>query len=341
MLLAILTVMAIGFVFEKGILKPLRRRSIDTVMLSMIGLSMFMQNIAMLIWSPVPESINSPLTMTTITLGGLYFLPQRILVICFAILLVLLTHLLLNAADTMPGGGAITLDISETTESGRHFVVLRIRDTGRGMDKELLGRVLHPFFTARKTLASAHGLGLSVAQTAIHGWGGRIDIRSHPGHGTRLRLLLPRADVTPAKEPKAKPPEEAGGETILFVDDDAELVATMKTALREAGYRVLDATSGDNSIAIYTKQADQINLCIVDVVMPETDGKRVLEEILRIDPTAAIIMSSGFSREYVRGYLDRGAWAFIQKPYDRTQLLTVIRRVLDQKTARQKATAEP
>jgi branched-chain amino acid transport system permease protein len=96
MILAILAVMAVGFVFEKGILKPLRGRSMDTVMLSMIGLSMFMQNIAMLIWSPVPESIKSPLTMTTITLGGLYFLPQRILVICFAILLVLLTHLLLK-----------------------------------------------------------------------------------------------------------------------------------------------------------------------------------------------------------------------------------------------------
>jgi branched-chain amino acid transport system permease protein len=96
MALAILAVMAIGWVFEKGILKPLRRRSIDTVMLSMIGLSLFMQNIAMLIWTPVPESIQSPLPMTTYTLGGLYFLPQRILVICAALLLVLLTHLLLK-----------------------------------------------------------------------------------------------------------------------------------------------------------------------------------------------------------------------------------------------------
>jgi branched-chain amino acid transport system permease protein len=96
MLLAILAVMGIGFIFEKGILKPLRGRSIDTVMLSMIGLSMFMQNIAMLIWTPVPESIKSPLPMTTYTLGGLYFLPQRILVIAAALLLVLLTHLLLK-----------------------------------------------------------------------------------------------------------------------------------------------------------------------------------------------------------------------------------------------------
>ncbi|MGD0627175.1 MAG: branched-chain amino acid ABC transporter permease [Thermodesulfobacteriota bacterium] len=96
MVLAILAVMGIGFLFEKGILKPLRRRSIETVMLSMIGLSMFMQNIAMLIWTPVPESIRSPLPMETYTLGGLYFLPQRILVICAALLLVLLTHLLLR-----------------------------------------------------------------------------------------------------------------------------------------------------------------------------------------------------------------------------------------------------
>jgi branched-chain amino acid transport system permease protein len=96
MLLAILAVMGIGFLFEKGILKPLRRRSIDTVMLSMIGLSLLMQNIAMLIWTPVPESIRSPLPMGTYTLGGLYFLPQRILVICVALLLVLLTHLLLR-----------------------------------------------------------------------------------------------------------------------------------------------------------------------------------------------------------------------------------------------------
>jgi branched-chain amino acid transport system permease protein len=95
-ILAIAAVMGIGFIFEKGILKPLRGRSIDTVMLSMIGLSLFIQNLAMLIWTPVPESIQSPLPMDTFTLGGLYFLPQRIVVIAAAILLVFLTHLLLK-----------------------------------------------------------------------------------------------------------------------------------------------------------------------------------------------------------------------------------------------------
>jgi branched-chain amino acid transport system permease protein len=96
MFLAVAAVMGIGFIFEKGILKPLRRRSIDTVMLSMIALSLLIQNLAMLVWTPIPESIQSPFPMTTYTLGWLYFLPQRILVILVALLMVLMTHLLLK-----------------------------------------------------------------------------------------------------------------------------------------------------------------------------------------------------------------------------------------------------
>jgi branched-chain amino acid transport system permease protein len=96
MLLAILVVMLLGFVYERSILKPLRKRSIDTVMLSMIGFSLLIQNIAMLIWTPVPEAIKSPFPLTSYTLAGLYFLPQRIMVIVAALLLVILTHLLLK-----------------------------------------------------------------------------------------------------------------------------------------------------------------------------------------------------------------------------------------------------
>jgi branched-chain amino acid transport system permease protein len=96
MLLAILAVMLLGFAYERSILKPLRKRSIDTVMLSMIGFSLLIQNIAMLIWTPVPEAIKSPFPLTAYTLAGLYFLPQRIMVICAAFLLVVLTHLLLK-----------------------------------------------------------------------------------------------------------------------------------------------------------------------------------------------------------------------------------------------------
>jgi branched-chain amino acid transport system permease protein len=96
MLLAIAAVMLLGFAYERSILKPLRTRSIETVMLSMIGFSLLIQNIAMLIWTPVPEAIKSPFPLTSYTLAGLYFLPQRIMVIVVAFLLVILTHLLLK-----------------------------------------------------------------------------------------------------------------------------------------------------------------------------------------------------------------------------------------------------
>lgn len=96
MLLAIVAVMLLGFAYERSILKPLRTRSIETVMLAMIGFSLLIQNIAMLIWTPVPEAIKSPFPLTAYTLAGLYFLPQRIMVIVVAFLLVILTHLLLK-----------------------------------------------------------------------------------------------------------------------------------------------------------------------------------------------------------------------------------------------------
>ena len=96
MLLAIVAVMLLGFAYERSILKPLRTRSIETVMLAMIGFSLLIQNIAMLIWTPVPEAIKSPFPLTAYTLAGLYFLPQRIMVIAVAVLLVILTHLLLK-----------------------------------------------------------------------------------------------------------------------------------------------------------------------------------------------------------------------------------------------------
>ncbi len=111
MILAIAAVMIIGFICEKLILRPIRGRPIDTVMLAMIGLSMFFQNIAMLMWSPVPKSIESPSSMPALLIGGLYFLPQRILVIGIAFILVILTHLLLKKTKIGKAVRATFMDI--------------------------------------------------------------------------------------------------------------------------------------------------------------------------------------------------------------------------------------
>ena len=118
MVFAIAGVMIIGFICEKLILKPIRGRPIDTVMLAMIGLSLLFQNIAMLVWSPVPESIESPFSMPAFVVGGLYFLPQRIMVICIAFLLVILTHLLLKKTKIGKAVRATFLDIEAAALMG-------------------------------------------------------------------------------------------------------------------------------------------------------------------------------------------------------------------------------
>lgn len=236
-----------------------------------------------------------------------------------------------NAATAMPDGGTITIDVSEkqgTNDAGA-FVVLRIRDTGCGMTKEIIRQIFDPFFST-KHRDVAIGLGLSVVKSSVEGWGGSVKVRSHPGHGTSFRLLIPKADTQPTKE---RGRAHAGGETILVVDDDRDTLADATKILRKAGYSVHVADGGERGLKLYERHADKIALSIVDVIMPGMDGKGVLEGILATDPTAAIIMTSGFSREYVRGYLERGAWEFMQKPLDHDLCLGIVRRLLDKRVA--------
>jgi branched-chain amino acid transport system permease protein len=148
MALAIVSVMLLGFVYERAILKPLRRRSIDTVMLSMIGFSLLIQNIAMLIWTPVPEAIKSPFPLTAYTLGGLYFLPQRIMVICAAFLLVVLTHLLLKKSKVGKAMRATFQDLEAASLMGikidRIYSFTFVLGTGLAA---AAGTLLGPIFT--------------------------------------------------------------------------------------------------------------------------------------------------------------------------------------------------
>jgi branched-chain amino acid transport system permease protein len=118
MIMAIASIMVVGFIFEKLILKPIRTKSIETVMLCMVGVSLFLQNVAMLIWSPIPEAIPSPFPPKGYMLGGLYFLPQRILVICIALLLVILTHLLIKKTKIGKAMRATFLDIEAASLMG-------------------------------------------------------------------------------------------------------------------------------------------------------------------------------------------------------------------------------
>jgi len=238
-----------------------------------------------------------------------------------------LINLFLNDGDGMPDGGTITIDWSEKVTESKTFVVLRVRDTGVGISRRDLEQIFDPFFTTKDS-QSATGLGLTIVKSSLQRWGGSVKVRSQEGRGTSFRLFVPRETAELRKRPAVR----AGGETILVVDDQKDLLLEMQGVLEKAGYKVLTANGGNECVSLYRKLMEDIHLLVIDVVMPEKDGKQVLAEILDINPTARIVVTSGFSRDYVRAYLKRGAWGFAQKPIDPPQFLGILRGVLHQKT---------
>ncbi|MDI6775169.1 MAG: response regulator [Verrucomicrobiota bacterium] len=251
-----------------------------------------------------------------------------------SLLLDCLINLFQNAKEAMPQGGTIAIEVSETTGNGRRFLALRVSDTGFGIPREHLGRVFDPFFSTKKS-SVALGLGLTLTKNAVEFWGGRVKVRSRPGRGATFTLLLPQAR---SKALKGAAPVPAGTETLLFADDNPETLAECVLALENEGYRVFAARNGDECVALHHQHSAGIHLSIVDAVMPGRSGKDVLQEILKQDPTAAVVVTSGFSRDYVRGALQVGAWSFIQKPFDAPQLLSLVRRALDQRAAEPETT---
>jgi CheY-like chemotaxis protein len=241
-----------------------------------------------------------------------------------------LINLFRNAIDAMPNGGTITIDASEKSENGKRFVILRISDTGSGIPRKYIDRIFEPLFSTKNS-GSGIGMGLTVVKNAVESWGGQVKVRSRPGEGATFRIFLPKAKAKPFR--RKKPALAMGGETVLVTDDKQDVLAEAAQTLERAGYSVMTATNADECVSLYREHSGKIHLTIVDAVMPGKNGKDVLQEILKLDPTASVIMTSGFSKDYVRSYLQVGAWGFVQKPFDTGQLLSVVRRTLDQRQA--------
>jgi two-component system cell cycle sensor histidine kinase/response regulator CckA len=251
----------------------------------------------------------------------------------------LLVDVILNSADAMEKGGKIAIDLRPYTlikpdpklnphaKPGR-YVTLRIKDSGAGMSRETLDRIFEPFFTTKATDTHV-GLGLSVVHSAIQHYGGWIKVASEPKRGTTFSLFLPESEPD-TQHPAARPTAAPSG-SILIVDDDEATRMEIHDVLKQAGFKTHLAAGGGEAIALYNKLGGSLDLAIIDVVMPDQDGKAVLQEIMKINPMAAVIMLCGFSREHVRSYLPSGSWRFIQKPADPETILGAVRRSFEQK----------
>jgi two-component system cell cycle sensor histidine kinase/response regulator CckA len=254
-------------------------------------------------------------------------------------------NLAVNARDAMPDGGKLVFETANATLDDEYCdthigatpgrkVLLSISDTGQGMDRDTLEHIFEPFFTTKR-VGNGTGLGLAMVYGIIKSHGGYIMCYSEAGEGTTFKIYLPalegdQAQIEAGTEHKAATPE-GGGETILLVDDEEILRDIGKDILEQFGYTVLLAPDGESALELYREKQKDISLVILDIVMPGMGGKRCLEEILKVNPQAKVVVASGYSMNGpAKDVLDDGAKAFIRKPYELKQMLGEVRKVLDE-----------
>jgi PAS domain S-box-containing protein len=254
-----------------------------------------------------------------------------------------LINLAVNARDAMPNGGKLTIEtgnaaldeayIAALTEpvSAGQYVLIAVSDTGTGMEAATLDRVFEPFFTT-KEVGKGTGLGLSQVYGFVRQTGGHIRLYSEPGHGTTVKLYLPRAPGTQKDDP-ATPlfttSGEGGPETILVVEDDAALREFSAGALAELGYNVLAARSGKDALDLLDANAP-IDLLFTDVVLPDgMNGRELANEAARKYPGLKILFTTGYTANAIvhHGTLDAGV-NLLSKPFTFESLARKVRALL-------------
>jgi len=212
------------------------------------------------------------------------------------------------------------------------FVMVAVTDSGTGMTAEVMERAFEPFFTT-KEIGKGSGLGLSMIYGFVKQSGGHVKIYSEVGHGTTVKIYLPRATVDEqtrddrSLQQRAMP---AGDESILVVEDDPDVRAFVTTALEALGYRVTEAGDGPAAVAIMDQGRD-FDLLFTDVVLPGgMNGRQIADEYAKQYPRGKILFSSGYTENAIvhHGRLDDDA-ELLAKPYTREALARVMREILD------------
>ncbi len=254
----------------------------------------------------------------------------------------ILMNLCVNARDAMPGGGTITIETDNVkvdevfcethswAEAGS-YALLRVSDTGCGIDNDTLTQVFEPFFTTKEP-GQGTGLGLSTVYGLVKQHEGLIHVQSEIGNGTAFSIYLPLIDpsaISAATKPKG--PVAGGTETILLAEDDAIVQRLSQVFLERAGYTVLIANDGEEALRVFEEHANTIDLALLDVMMPKLGGHAVFEHIKEKNPQVRVLFASGYSMNAIHtGFvLDKGL-ALIQKPCLRDDLLRKVREVLDE-----------
>jgi len=250
-----------------------------------------------------------------------------------------LLNLYVNASQAMPGGGDLFIETRNVTLSENFvapysvipgkYVKISIADTGTGMDEETKKRIFEPFFTT-KEMGRGTGLGLASAYGIIGGHNGIITVKTKKGYGTTFDIYLPASEKRTVYREKVTDELIKGEETILLVDDEEMIISVNTEILEMLGYEVCAVRSGEKAVELYRSKKDEIDVVILDMIMPGMSGKETFELLRRINPQVPIILSSGYSvTDQATKIMDQGCSAFIQKPFSISDLSKKLRNVLE------------
>ncbi|WP_437279602.1 ATP-binding protein [Sorangium sp. So ce375] len=253
-----------------------------------------------------------------------------------------LMNLAVNARDAMPGGGRLTIETANRTlgagdDGGRmpeiepgDYVELTVTDTGQGIDDAVQKYVFEPFFTTKEP-GKGSGLGLATCHGIVKQHGGHIWFASALGQGTRFTICFPRVRGVPCEQPaRATAAAVGGGETVLVVEDEAQVRELCVAALRSFGYSVLGARSGKEAIALAATYPGPIHLLVSDVVLPDARGPALAAALARARAPLPVLYTSGYTEDaLLQGDLLDGVVHYVSKPYTPTQLAKAVRGLLD------------
>ena len=251
----------------------------------------------------------------------------------------ILANLAVNARDAISGVGCVTIETKNVTfdqgccpahadRTPGEYVLLKLSDTGAGMDKETLEHLFEPFFTT-KEVGKGTGLGLATVYGAVKQNLGFIEVHSEPGQGSTFKIYLPLAEIQAAVGAGASNPPAAGSETVLLVEDEEAILRLSEMILTKHGYEVLAAQSPAEALELARQYEGAIHLLITDVVMPEMNGRELKDRLKALRPEIKVLFMSGYTSDVIahQGVIEEGV-AFLQKPFTVASLAQKVREVM-------------
>jgi PAS domain S-box-containing protein len=252
-----------------------------------------------------------------------------------------LLNLVINARDAMPAGGRLLISAARQAETSE--ILLSVADTGTGMDASMHSQIFNPLFTTKPD-GQGTGLGLTIVRQIVEQHNGSLEVESAPGLGSRFSITLPIAEALPPKMAGSGRETEImrGSETVLLVEDDERVRVLTRLILTAAGYKVIEAGDGKTALALFRDYSSEIDLALLDVMLPGKGGLEVAEDILQSGETTALLFMSGYSADHpLVTQIGERHWPLIKKPFGTDDLRRAVEAALNRKELPRSAFSRP